>query len=90
MALPRVDFPHPDSPTKPRVSPLYNLKLKDSLNETIQSINEILGQVKTIVDEVTNGASQVADVPPSTPGADKRGPDGLYAAHDPQQRANTA
>ena len=29
IALPRVDFPHPDSPTKPRVSPLYNLKLKD-------------------------------------------------------------
>jgi len=27
MAFPRVDLPQPDSPTKPNVSPSYNLKL---------------------------------------------------------------
>ena len=27
IALPRVDLPQPDSPTKPKVSPGYNLKL---------------------------------------------------------------
>ena len=28
MHIPKVDFPHPDSPTNPKVSPLYNSKFK--------------------------------------------------------------
>ncbi|MFP4527521.1 MAG: methyl-accepting chemotaxis protein [Candidatus Kapaibacterium sp.] len=38
-----------------------SLKMKEALNDTINSINEILAQVKLTVDEVTRGAMQVSD-----------------------------
>jgi methyl-accepting chemotaxis protein len=36
-------------------------KIKEALNNTIQSLSEIIYQVKIITDEVTNGAHQVSD-----------------------------
>jgi methyl-accepting chemotaxis protein len=38
-----------------------SLQLKNALNESVESINQILLQVKTTVDEVTRGAMQVSD-----------------------------
>lgn len=38
-----------------------NLKIKDAVNETINSLNHILSNVKTTVDEVTRASMQVSD-----------------------------
>lgn len=37
------------------------LKLKNAINETIEAMSQILGQVKTTVEEVTRGSMQVSD-----------------------------